>query len=39
VQAPKWFNLAAAHFPASETESRGKAVINRDRVAGKMNAA
>ena len=39
VQAHKWFNLAAAHFPASETEGREKAVINRDRVAGKMNAA
>jgi len=39
VQAHKWFNLAAAHFPESETENREKAVRNRDRVAGKMNAA
>ena len=39
MSAHKCFNLAAAHFPASETEGREKAVINRDRVAGKMNAA
>jgi len=39
VQAHKWCNLAAARFPASETEDREKAVRNRERVAAKMTPA
>ena len=38
VEAHKWYNLAAASFPASQPEMREKAVMNRDRVAAKMNA-
>ena len=36
VQASKWFNLAAAGFPASDTELRTKAIRARDLVASKM---
>ena len=36
VSAHMWFNLAAAHFPASDTEGRGAAIRNRDLVAKKM---
>jgi TPR repeat protein len=36
VSAHMWFNLAAAHFPASDTDDRGAAVRNRDLVAEKM---
>jgi TPR repeat protein len=39
VQAHKWFNLAAARFPASETEKRDLAVKSRDIVAAKMTPA
>ncbi len=39
VQAHKWYSLAAASFPASETENRTRAVKNRDRVAAKMTPA
>ena len=31
-----WFNLAAAHFPATDTEDRDKAVKYRDEVAALM---
>jgi hypothetical protein len=31
-----WFNLAAAGFPASDTNKRSAAVHNRGVVAGKM---
>jgi uncharacterized protein len=34
-----WSNLAAAHYPASEKENRGKAVKNRDLIAAKMTPA
>ena len=37
VQAHKWYNLAAARFPASQTEERNKALAGRERVAGKMS--
>ena len=36
VQASKWFDLAAAGFPASDTELRTKAIRARDLVASKM---
>ncbi len=36
INAHMWLNLAAAHFPASDTEGRGAAVRNRDLVAKKM---
>jgi hypothetical protein len=36
VSAHMWFNLAAAHFPASETDNRSAAVRVRDLVAEKM---
>jgi len=36
VQAHMWLNLAAATFPATDAESRQKAVKNRDFVASKM---
>ena len=39
VQAHMWFNLAASRFPASDKESRERAVKNRDRVASKMTPA
>ena len=39
VLAHKWYNLAAASTPASETESRNRAVKNRDLVASKMTPA
>jgi uncharacterized protein len=39
VQAHKWFNLAAARIPASETESRAIAIKSRDSVASKMTPA
>ena len=39
VQAHKWYDLAAAHFPRSDSESRVKAVKNRDSVAPKMTPA
>ncbi len=39
VQAHKWCSLAAARFPASESEDRDKAVRNRDRIAAKMPPA
>jgi hypothetical protein len=32
-----WFNLAVAHFPASETRDRDIAIKNRDIVAGKLS--
>jgi hypothetical protein len=31
-----WFNLAAAHFPASDTGDRNTAAKERDLVAAKM---
>ena len=39
VEAHKWFILAASPYQASEAENRGKAVTNRDWVAGKMTPA
>ena len=39
VQGHMWFNLAAARFPASETENRNKAVSARANVASKMTPA
>lgn len=36
ISAHKWFNLAAARFPASDSDGRGAAVRNRDLVAKKM---
>ena len=36
VEAHKWFNVAASHFPASEAENRDHAVNARDAVAAKM---
>ncbi len=36
VSAHMWFNLAAAHFPASDSDDRGAAARNRDLVAKKM---
>jgi hypothetical protein len=39
VQAHKWYILAAAHFPASQLEARGKALAGRERLAGKMSPA
>jgi TPR repeat protein len=38
VSAHVWFNLAAAHFPASDPDSRSAAVTRRDLVARKMTA-
>jgi uncharacterized protein len=34
-----WFNLAASHIPASETEDRDEAIEARDHVASKMTPA
>ena len=39
VQAHKWYNLAAARFPATQTEERNKALAGRVRVSSKMNPA
>ena len=39
VQAHMWSNLAASRYPASEAESRDKAVKNRDIIASKMTPA
>jgi TPR repeat protein len=39
VQAHKWYNLAAARFPASQTEERSKALAGRERLARKMTPA
>ena len=39
VQGHMWFNLAAARFPASETENRNKAVSARANVAKQMTPA
>lgn len=39
VEAHKWYNLAASRYPASAAENRGKAVGNRNRVAGKMTVS
>ena len=39
VQAHKWLNLAAARYPASESENRDKSVKNRDLIAAKMTPA
>jgi TPR repeat protein len=39
VQAHKWLTLAAARFPASESEKRDRAVKLRDLLAGKMTSA
>jgi TPR repeat protein len=36
VSAHMWFNLAAAHFPASDTSNRIAAINYRDLVAKKM---
>jgi hypothetical protein len=38
VSAHMWFNLAAAHFPASDTDSRSAAATKRELVAKKMKA-
>jgi TPR repeat protein len=37
VQAHKWFNLAAAYYPASEVEQRNSAVENRKSCSGKYD--
>lgn len=39
VEAHKWYILAAANYPASETESRNMAAKNRDGVAAMMTPA
>jgi TPR repeat protein len=39
VRAHMWFNLAAAHFPPSDTSDRNAAARDRDRVAVKMTPA
>src|SRR5262245_35157776 len=39
MQALKWFNLAAARFRASETQSRNLAIAHRDQAASKMTPA
>jgi acyl-CoA synthetase (AMP-forming)/AMP-acid ligase II len=36
VQAHKWFNLAAAWFPASDRKSRARPVTRRDKIASQM---
>jgi hypothetical protein len=38
VSAHMWFNLAAAHFPESDADSRAAAASERDLVAAKMTA-
>jgi uncharacterized protein len=39
VQAHKWYNLAGARIPASDTQNHKMAVKNRDIVAKKMTPA
>jgi hypothetical protein len=39
VRAHKWYNLAAAHYAASEKEDRDRAVKNRDLLAATMTPA
>jgi hypothetical protein len=39
VLAYKWLHLAAARYPAFDTDSRAKAIRNRDLVARKMTPA
>ena len=39
VQAYKWYNLAAMHFPESATSSRDGAIMNREAIAARMTAA
>jgi hypothetical protein len=39
VEAHKWLNLAASHFPPSMAENREKALKMRDAVAAKMTPA
>jgi len=39
IEAYKWFSLAAARFPASDTESHENTARNRDRAAAQMTPA
>jgi hypothetical protein len=39
VQAHKWFNLAAASYPASSTTGRDKAVDGRDTMTRRLTPA
>ena len=39
VLAYKWYNIAAARFPASDAENRAQAIRSRDLVTARMTPA